>query len=102
MLTNRLIVSAYVARNLKLWTLTRLVISAVLLSAKTNPLRLSPITIIGIALCCAIVSVIEIYRRHEFDLLGNLGVGSLAIGALALGPPLFGELLLHAIIAIVA
>lgn len=102
MLPNRLIVSAYAARNLQLWVLLRLVISAVFFFGRTDPLHLAPITICAIVTCSAMISFVEIYRRHEFDLLGNLGVGWLAISALSLGPPLFGELLVYGIMVVVA
>ncbi len=102
MLPNRLIVSAYAVRNFQLWVLVRLVISAVFFFGWTDPLHHAPITLCAIAICSAMVSLVEIYRRNEFDLLGNLGIGWLAISALSLGPPLFGELLVYAIVVLVA
>ena len=102
MLPNRVIVSAYLARNFQLWVFARLGISTVFLLAKTDPLRLAPLTMCAIAMCSAMISVLEIYRRAEFDLLGNLAVGWRAIGVLSLAPPLVGELLIYVIMISVA
>lgn len=96
MLPNRLLVSTYLGRHLRLWALIRIGLSGVFLLARTDPLRVTPWTLCAIVALCAAVSVVELHRRHERVLLGNLGVNAVALGVLLIVPPLAGELVVRA------
>lgn len=95
MLPNRLLVSTYVGRHLRLWALVRIGLSGVFLLAGTDPLHVTPWTLCTIVALCAAVSVVELRRRHEYALLGNLGVDAIALGVLLIVPPLAGELVVR-------
>jgi hypothetical protein len=99
MLPNRLLVSTYLGRHLRLWALIRIGLSGVFLLARTDPLRVTPWTLCAIVALCAVVSVVELRRRHERVLLGNLGVNAVALGVLLIVPPLAGELVVRALAA---
>lgn len=100
MLPNRLLVSTYVGRHLRLWALIRIGLSGVFLLAGTDPLRVTPWTLCAIVALCVAVSIVELRRRHERALLGNLGVDALALGVLLIVPPLAGELVVRALGAV--
>ena len=97
MLPNRLVVSTYVARHLRLWVLLRIGLSGLFVLAGTDPLRVGPLTLGAVVALGVAVSVVELHVRHERDLLGNLGVNSFALCALLIAPPLAGELVLRAL-----
>ena len=97
MLPNRTLVATYVTRHFRLWALLRVGLSGLFLLAGTDPLRVSPLTLGAVVGFAAAVSVVELRRRRERDLLGNLGVGAVALAALVIVPPLTGELLLRAV-----
>lgn len=95
MLPNRVLVTAYMWRHLRLWALLRVGLSGVFLLARTDPLRPTPSTECAIVVLCAAVSRVEVRVRHERALLGNLGVDSFALSILLLVPPLVGELVVY-------
>jgi hypothetical protein len=95
MLPNRVLVSTYVGRHLRLWALLRIGLSGVFLLVGTDPLRVTPGTLCAIVALCAAVSVVELRRRHERALLDNLGVDVVARGVLLIAPPLAGELVVR-------
>jgi len=97
MLPNRLLVSAYVARHLRLWALLRVGLSGMFFLAGTDPLRVPPLTVGAIVALCAVVNVVELHVRHERALLGNLGVDPFVVSMLVTLPSLAGELLLRTI-----
>ena len=99
---NRLLVQSYVLRHVGLWLLMRAFMSVLFLSAavsahaRFNPLAM-PLSGVGtLVLASMSVNLVEMARRHEFDLLGNLGVTRAAIAAWSLLPPLLGEAVLLA------
>lgn len=94
---NRLLATAYLARHARLWLLTRLLVSALFLRAEENPLQIALGGVGGLIVLSAAVNLFEIYRRHEFDLLGNLGVHRRSLAWWALLPPLLGETALLAL-----
>jgi hypothetical protein len=96
MLPNRLLVAAYATRHFRLWALLRVGMSAMFYFAGTDPLRLSPLTLGAVVMLSASLSLVELLRRRERDLLCNLGVGTVAATSLVITPPLAGELLLRA------
>ncbi len=95
MLPNRILVSTYVGRHLRLWALLRVGLSGVFLLAGTNPLHITPWTACAVVVLCAAVSVVEVRVRHERALLGNLGVDAFALSVLLIAPPLAGELVVR-------
>ncbi len=97
MLPNPGIVFAYVIRHLRLWLLLRIGFSGLFLFTGTDPLRVTPWTAGAIVVICAMVSVVEVHRRHEWDLLGNLGVGRGVVALLMLTPPVAGEVAVRAL-----
>jgi hypothetical protein len=92
---NPLIVRAYLSRGARLWLATRVMLSAVLLLAGTNPVRLSAAVAVAIVLLTVVVSLLDTHRRRERALLGNLGIRPLLLGALFAGPALIGEVALR-------
>ena len=94
--SNRLLVSAYLARHARLWLLVRVLVSALFLHAEQNPWRIAPGGIAALVVLSATVNMFEMYRRREFELLGNLGVPRAAQLWWAFVPPLLGETILLA------
>lgn len=97
MLPNRALVAAYVTRHFRLWALLRVGLSGMFFLAGTDPLRVSPLTLGAVVMLAAAVNLVELRRRRERDLLGNLGVGAVALTALVIAPSLAGELLPRAV-----
>lgn len=91
MLPNRLLVATYVVRHLRLWALVRVALSGVFLLAGTHPLYVTPWGMCVVVGLCAAISVFEVRLRHEWVLLGNLGVDRVALSGLLLVPPFAGE-----------
>jgi hypothetical protein len=88
---NALVARAYLARGAWLWLATRLLVMLAFLWADLDPLQLS----LGIALQVIVLSVVagflDVHRRRERALLGNLGIGSRPLGAMFLAPAVAGE-----------
>ena len=96
MLPNRALVATYATRHFRLWALLRVGLSGMFFLAGLDPLRVSPPMLGAMVALAAAVSLVELRRRRERDLIGNLGVGAVALTALVIAPPLAGELLLRA------
>ena len=94
---NRLLVTAYLLRHARLWLLVRLLVSVLLLRAEENPLQIALGGVGGLVVLSAAVNLFEMYRRHEFDFLGNLGVHRASLVWWAVVPPLLGETALLAL-----
>ena len=99
---NQLVVRSYFARGAKLWFATRAALTALFLMAGFDPLRLSATTLIGIVVLTAALGYVDVRRRRERALLGNLGVSPLALGAFLAGPPIVGETALWLGVAVLA
>lgn len=97
MLPNLLVTRAYVVRGLWLWVGVRAVAAAVFATAELEPLPLSAGAVIQVILLCVIVGFVDIRRRHERALLGNLGLGNAAMTLLFVAPAIFGEIILRRI-----
>jgi hypothetical protein len=91
MRVHRLLVTSYVARHARLWLLVRVTMSVLFVLVREHPLRLATGTIAGLVVLCAFLNVLEMARRHEFELLANLGVSRVTLAWWALMPPLLGE-----------
>lgn len=94
MLPNRLVVRAYATRGFTLWFLVRLVISALLVMARENPLRVSPSAVLYIVVIVGVAGFADLKRRHELALLGNLGVSRGYLVAFFAVPAIAGEMLI--------
>ena len=95
-----LIVRSYLARSARLWLLARSLLVLQQLMANQDPRGF------GLSLAAVIVTVmlgfVEITRRHEQALLGNLGVESRDLVWLFVMPPVIGETLLQIVFALAA
>lgn len=88
---DRLIVTSVAGRGFALWLGTRLVVSAVLFFGKVDPLRITfGMASVVIALTTAL-GFVDLLRRHERILLGNLGVTWAAQAIMLAGPAAIGE-----------
>ena len=97
MLPDRALVAAYATRHVRLWALLGVGVSGIFVLAGTAPLRVSLLTVGAVVVLAATLSLVELRRRRERDLLGYPGVGAVVLTALVIAPPLAGELLLRAV-----
>lgn len=89
---NPLVTRKYLARGAQLWIGARLLVSALVVLAGMDPLRLTlPATILILAGSFAI-GIADVYRRHERALLENLAVSRTALVLFLSGPAMIGEL----------
>lgn len=89
--SSQLVFESYLSRGARLWLLTRATITAVLLLAGGDPLRLPVTVMVGLIMLTVAVCFIDTYRHRERALLGNLGVNPLLLLAMFTGPALLGE-----------
>ncbi|MDQ8154110.1 MAG: hypothetical protein P3B98_05535 [Gemmatimonadota bacterium] len=88
--------SALLWRQSGLWVLTRLVYAVVLAVTVSSPVdkaannawHFQPAVIV----LCAALGAVEIYRRGERLLIGNLGIGPFQLGGLLAAAPFAAEL----------
>jgi hypothetical protein len=97
MLPNPLVATLMLRRGARIWFVARSAISGVILLSGDDPLRLPIGTTVAVLLISVTLGYVELYRNHERDLIGNLGVKRRTIGALFLGPALLGELLVRSL-----
>ena len=95
-----LIVRSYLARSARLWLLARALLVLQQLYAGQDPRGL------GMSLTAVVVTTllgfVEITRRHEGAMLGNLGVETRDLVWLFVVPPVIGETLLQITVAFTA
>jgi hypothetical protein len=91
----RLIAAAYVARGARLWLATRLVVTVVLLFGQEEPIKFSPMAFAGMIVLSTAACFLDVRRRREAALLGNLGVSRLSLAPLFIGPAVLGESLIY-------
>jgi hypothetical protein len=91
----RAVIKAYLRRGAGIWLLMRLCISAVAAFGNEDPLHLAPTTIATLLAGGAALMWIDIRRRHERLLIGNLGFKPGALSCLALIPAAAGEIVLR-------
>ena len=89
---NPLIVQQYVVRGMLLWVGVRALVSAVAALAGTDPLHLTPASIMLLVGGSLALGVVDVLRRHERALLENLAVSRTALGVFFAGPAVLGEL----------
>lgn len=99
MCPNLLIARAYVARGARLWVALRGLVTAVLLLGAGDLFRPSFSTASQIVVLSVAIGFVDIHRRRERALLGNLGLGPSAITMFFGVPALLGELLLWRLLA---
>ena len=91
---NRLIVTAYLARAALLWLLARAALGIVLLFGGFDPIRLLPIARMEVVLLSVAIGFLDVRRRHEFVLLGNLGVRRRVLALLFAIPAIVADVVL--------
>lgn len=94
---NRLIARSYALRGAYLWACCRILLSVLFLFSGTNPLDLHPAAVVGIILLSVFAGFVEIHRRSERALLGNLAIAPQTLGILFAVPAVAGELLLQVV-----
>jgi hypothetical protein len=92
---SRQIVRAYGWRGVRLWLVVRAAVSFLLFVGDANPARLSSPSTLMLFVLLMIVAFVDVRRRHELVLLGNLGVHPAVFAVLLGGPALIGELLVR-------
>jgi hypothetical protein len=95
MTPNPMIVRAYIGRGARLWLLTRMVVGAVLLFGSMDPIELTTSASFTMVILTVFVVGVEMVKRRELVLLGNLGVSSAWLAAFSALPAIAGELLLR-------
>lgn len=91
---NALLVRAYLRRGVGLWVASRVLLAMVLAFAELEPIRLSTAGSIQLVLVTALVAWVDLHRRKERALLGNLGVSRAFIVAICALPAAVGETIL--------
>lgn len=89
---NPLIARTFLIRGAWLWLGARLLASAVIALAGTNPLDFSFMASLLIVVISAALGAVDMVRRHERALLENLGVSRMTLLAFFAGPAILGEL----------
>jgi hypothetical protein len=87
----------FAARALVLWVVVRLIVSGFIHAAGSSALG-TPGSSLIIACITTVLALIELARRREVVLLGNLGVSWPRIVSWFVGPALAGEWLLRAML----
>ena len=88
----RRVLEAYLRRGAGIWLLMRLSVSAVLLFGREDPLDLTGATTLTLILGSAALLRVDIRRRHERLLIGNLGLSPWVVSSVALIPAALGEI----------
>lgn len=91
MVPNRLVVRAFLWRSACIWIGARALLSAAFLFAALDPIHLPPIAIAQIVFVTVVLCLIDVHRRHERALLGNLAVDYKSLMLLFSGPAIVGE-----------
>jgi hypothetical protein len=99
---DRLILRAYLTRAVKLWLVSRILITVVFLFAGVDPLRLSVAAILEVVLVVVAIGFLDIRRHHESALLDNLAVSPRTLVALFAGPALAGEIAFRIAVAMLS
>jgi hypothetical protein len=94
---DRVIATAYLRRGAVLWVVTRAALSVLWILAGDHPLRLSVASTVGALLSYVAVGYVETSRRHEWELLANLGIKRRMLALAFLVPAVIGEAVLRAV-----
>jgi hypothetical protein len=97
MLPNPLVVRAYVLRSARLWLGVRAVTVVVLAVAELSPFPRSPKAALLFILISTALCIVDVWRRRERALIGNLGVSLRTVAIVSVVPPALGELCVVAI-----
>lgn len=101
MLPNRLVATMMLRRGARLYLIARVAISGLIVLSGDDPFRLPVSTTVGVLFTCITLGYVEMYRNHERDLLGNLGIKRRSIAGFFLVPALVGELIVRGVAAAV-
>lgn len=82
---------AYLQRGIGLWVASRLVVSLVMALAEVDPWRPTPLASLQIVFFTAAIAWVDMHRRKERALLGNLGVSRVLVAAICSLPAAAGE-----------
>ena len=102
MASNTLVTTAFLFRGALLWAVTRATVSLFLVLGGGTGLAIPFIMIVLVVATVVVLGWLDIRRRHERVLLGNLGIRPLLVTALLAGPAVLGEALLTAGAAVTA
>jgi hypothetical protein len=91
----RTLIKAYLRRGAILWLTMRLCVSAVAAFGGEDPFHVAPTTILTLIVGSAALMLVDIRRRNERMLIGNLGWRPSVLSCLALIPAAIGELAIH-------
>lgn len=91
----RTILKAYLRRGATMWLMMRLCVSAVLLFGREDPLHVAPSTVLMLIAATAGLTLIDMRRRNERMLIGNLGYRPSVLSAIAVVPAAAGEIALR-------
>jgi hypothetical protein len=94
MATSTLITTAYLLRGALLWAVARATVSLFLVLGGGSGVAIPFVMIILVVATVVVLGWIDIRRKHERVLLGNLGVRPLVVSALLAAPAVLGETLL--------
>ena len=86
-----LVIAAYLRRGAIIWLTMRLCVSGVLLLGGDNPLHPSVPTTFAFVWLTVGLTVLDIRRRHEQMLIGNLGLRPVVVSLLTVVPAATGE-----------
>jgi hypothetical protein len=97
MLPSRLVGRAYALRGFRIWLVTRAHVTAVFLLGGEDAVRLPFGSVVELVLLTVALCFLDMRRRRERTLLGNLALGSGSLSAFFAGPAVFGELLIRVV-----
>jgi len=90
--------TALLLRQSVLWLLVRIAHAVVAALAVDSPEVVAANSVMrpqpAVVLLCAVLGVVELWRRGERQLIGNLGINHWQLGALLLGPALIAEVVI--------
>lgn len=88
----RLVVRAYVRRGAVVWLTARLLVGIVFAFGQANPFIGPPVVHFGLVALSSALTLVDVHRRHERILIGNLAIEPAFVVALAGIPALAGEI----------
>jgi hypothetical protein len=93
MLPNPLVVRAYLFRSARLWVGIRALTAIALgIAELPPPFPHSPKAALLFVLISTTLCFVDVWRRRERALIGNLGMSPWTLGAVSVVPPTLGEL----------
>ena len=91
MLANPVVVRAYALRSANLWLGLRGTMALVLAVADLPPFPRSANAVLFFVLVTTLICVLDVRRRHERALIGNLGLSLWTLAGISVIPPILAE-----------